>query len=796
MKKIVYVLMTSLMVIVSCKKESSQTESSFIKCEVSACMPSFVDGGEVETKATIQSVVKIQWEAGDQLVVINLTTGKQLGGCLVADDSAEKTTFTPLNLKGEVNAGDKLVLFLDTMNSLVVENEQDYSPIEVNLSEQDGGSDNVPIVAYADYTATEDNVITAVDLSFHFMVSYIQLALSALPAGTTISAFEVNGVNSRCQFNIDEGEFVMVKTKGKVKLIDPFNANAKGANVRYFSIFATSAEVSARQATITANGQEHSTAWIKAAMNAGYYYQSVATGFANENIQFVDPSFKAYCVSHYDVSNDGELSFAEAAAITTFEPFTNAEKSAIESVYELPYFPKALGLMSFEGCSELKTILIPSTITAIPDNCFKGCSSLVDITIPESVESIGECAFEGCSSLQYFAGHFSTTDHHYLVKNEDLLAYAPSGCDNVVIPDAVRTIKKSVFKSCDNIKSLQLSSVSSIEDDAFMGCSYISSVNLPYTITSIGDNVFKNCSSLAIAYSQNSTPPAIGNNVFNGCADGFKVLVSEANYSTYSASDWDSYGVYPRDWHKIKYTTTDGNIITPNDGYRVYSKLNIELTLISNTYENGIGELVYSGDIAYCEERNNTSIFTGQERLASIILPDSMERIPNLRNCVNLETINIPESLNLENGFRYSVVEGCNSISQFTGCHTSADGKYVILNGVLIRAASILPEEITITAEVTSIGEYAFGAYYEGGSQTLKIVHINDNVKSIGTQAFRLCKVKEYIFSSLVPPVLTGDYWTFWFGEGGVIKVPEQAVNAYKTAGDNWSYNEAIIIGY
>lgn len=526
MKKILFFIATTLVSFVSCTRELEfRQTSSDIACNVSAIMPEFKSGGDIaDTKASLESVVRINWSAGDKLAIINLTTGKQLGGCLVADNNGSKTSFSPTNLVGTISAGDKLVFWYNPSDDIIVEQEQQYSPISVDLTEQNGGQDDVPIVGYAQYTATVDNEISAENIAFTFLVSYMQLALSALPASTSITALEVSDVNSKGEFKINDGNFVFEKTKGKVKLIDPFTANSKGANVRYFSMFQSEAEVSARVATITANGQEYQTTWIKSAINNGSYYQSVATGFANEFIQFADEAFKAYCVSHYDGNGDGEVSFAEAAAITSYADFSEEEKSSIVSIYELAYFPAQLGLPKFEGCTALKNIAIPGTVTEIPEKCFKGCTSLGEINIPDNVTAVGKNAFEGCTSLQYFSGNMASDDHRFLIDGEYILAFAPKGHTNVTIPRFIRYINDGVFENCTTINSIALASTATIGIRSFAGCSSLLAINLTETINYIGDEAFADCPSLSRVYVQGNTPSELGNNVFEGCDEGLKVL--------------------------------------------------------------------------------------------------------------------------------------------------------------------------------------------------------------------------------------------------------------------------------
>lgn len=44
-------------------------------------------------------------------------------------------------------------------------------------------------------------------------------------------------------------------------------------------------------------------------------------------------------------------------------------------------------------------IILPLTVTEIPNNAFKGCTILTSKSIPNSVTKIGDSAFYGCTSL-------------------------------------------------------------------------------------------------------------------------------------------------------------------------------------------------------------------------------------------------------------------------------------------------------------------------------------------------------------------------------------------------------------
>ena len=64
---------------------------------------------------------------------------------------------------------------------------------------------------------------------------------------------------------------------------------------------------------------------------------------------------------------------------------------------------KAIGTGAFQGCSFIKALTLPDTVTTIEGNAFSGCTGITTIIIPENVASIGAGAFSGCTSLTSLA---------------------------------------------------------------------------------------------------------------------------------------------------------------------------------------------------------------------------------------------------------------------------------------------------------------------------------------------------------------------------------------------------------
>lgn len=56
---------------------------------------------------------------------------------------------------------------------------------------------------------------------------------------------------------------------------------------------------------------------------------------------------------------------------------------------------------TFEYCTALETVTLPSSLITIGNNVFKYCSALTEIVIPDKVTTIGEGAFTACTSLKH-----------------------------------------------------------------------------------------------------------------------------------------------------------------------------------------------------------------------------------------------------------------------------------------------------------------------------------------------------------------------------------------------------------
>ncbi len=295
-----------------------------------------------------------------------------------------------------------------------------------------------------------------------------------------------------------------------------------------------------------------------------------------------------------------------------------------------------------KGTATDANIVIPEkykgkTVTSIGANGFEDCSNLTSITMPNSITSIGDYALRNCSSLTklnytgtidqwamiefgLFVTQLSNGSKLYIndvevtevvlttaTKISDFAFFGCSSITSVTIPNSVTSIGYGTFYCCSNLTSVTIpESVTSIGRYAFAGCSSLTSVTIGEDVTSIGDYAFYDCDKLVEVYNLSSLTITAGSND-NGLVGYYaKVVHTSLDTSSRLSTNEDGYIVYADsvndEYYLMGYVGNETILTLPSDingnkygiyQYAFYINKNITSVTIPNSVTS-IGRYAFS----------------------------------------------------------------------------------------------------------------------------------------------------------------------------------------------------------
>ena len=421
----------------------------------------------------------------------------------------------------------------------------------------------------------------------------------------------------------------------------------------------------------------------------------------------------------------------------------------------------AIGNGAFEDRTDLRTVMIPDSVTRIEVWAFYNCNNLSNVTLSNNLNYMGEYAFGNCKkitkieipkSLDSSGGPFKNCDGLKTVTFEKGTTEISSslfedctGLEEIDIPDTVTVIENSAFNGCVNLLKIMIpDSVTRIENWAFYNCNNLSTVTLSNNLNYMGEYAFGNCKKITKIEIPKSLDSSGG--PFKNC-DGLKMVTFEKGTTEISSSLFED-------------CTGLEEIDIPDT-----------VTVIENSAFNGcvnLSQITIPDTVTIIDK----FAFYDCEKLVSVNIPDSVTKIydyafddcsnlsnmtlsKNLEymgerafgNCTKITKIEIPKSLDSSGGpfencislKKVTFEKGTTKISRslFAGCNGLEeiyipDTITVIGNNAFSSCTKL--EQINFSNKLTKIESYGFY-----GCTSLKKITLPDSINSIENNIFQNC---------------------------------------------------------
>ncbi len=514
---------------------------------------------------------------------------------------------------------------------------------------------------------------------------------------------------------------------------------------------------------------------------AGAFAGSLITSITlPESITEIGNDMFANCVNLEEVTLRGRVTSIGARA------FQNC--TALKS-FEVGRYVESIGANAFENCTNLETLTFESngvTDLQISNYAFANCTSLGSVTFPYRLRNsgskmgVGNYSFENCTSLKSVS--FEESSSGSFTVGLSLGSYSFSGCTGLItvsLPDYLTNTSESHGGG----GSSGTTYYASIGSYAFQNCSKLSTIDFGDTINKttrylIGDYAFRNCTSLTTLRLPDKLDLSdTGNDAFNGCSNLSSVSLPAAGRSRSTAMNDDL--AVERVFAGCHALAT----VEIRESFDTMRYKDSESETYREEYRGQIGESWFMNctgltTVTFTNPASIYTIRTGAfmncSKLTNFELPEGLAELGGavFAGCSSISSMTLPEGLVTLGISTYSSTGIYDGLGVFTGTAITslvipstvtsimpgafagcalqsltvapaaegATAAYVAENNVLYNAEKTLlvvyassNTEFTIPASVTEIEEYAFSG------SAIESITIPATVQYIGEGAFSDC---------------------------------------------------------
>ncbi|MBR5817345.1 MAG: leucine-rich repeat domain-containing protein, partial [Clostridia bacterium] len=399
---------------------------------------------------------------------------------------------------------------------------------------------------------------------------------------------------------------------------------------------------------------------------------------------------------------------------------------------------------AFTSCSNLKSIYIPDTITAIGVGAFENCSGLTEYVVYKGRHDItyeplyssdnGALIYKDTASNRVYLEAFpraKTGAYTVPAGVEDIrpFAFNSAKISSVTISKDVIYIAENAFYKCMNLTSIefeyQRSATVTVDPNAFSSVGKVTTIKFPALITAFQDvktflDTFTSLTTVEVE-AGGSTYTSVEGFLCDANPQGVAILYIPKSFS--------------------------GEFEAPTGVASIGAKLfqnNLAITsVVIPSHVSSVGNDAFNG------ATNLTSVKIDGTRNQPLTIGNNA-----FKTCRQLKSVEIIGSQSAGNGaitFGSSVFASCTSLASFTAgdnVNIANLGTYTFNGNTALATISISP-----SATLTKIGDNAFY-----GCTRIKSVETHSTTTTVGNQAFGGCtNLESFTFANSSTPITFGE---------------------------------------
>lgn len=412
------------------------------------------------------------------------------------------------------------------------------------------------------------------------------------------------------------------------------------------------------------------------------------TNLAEINIPANVTTIGNYC---FDYCGSLSTVIFEGTALTSIGNYSFAFTTSLKAI-DLPEGLTTINTAAFNA-SGIEEIVMPSTLSVIGDGAFYYALALRSVTFNEGLENICREAFYGCSSLKEIIIPDSVTSiSRYSVTSAGSTSsnyYTFANCtslERVVLGSNVTKIGKYTFYGCSSLKEIEWGGVTALYGYAFAACGF-EELTLPEQITSFNTYAFADNVNLKKVYYYSSVSQ---NYLFANCTSLETVAIKTDQAFTFSSTTFSgctSLAAFYVDENNASFTVID-NFLVRTDTMEATAIPGILLTQEVVTIPEGITTF--------------PAVFQNDTALKTVYLPSTITSLPSsaFSNCSSLENVIFADNCALS-AISASAFNKCSSLKNI-----DLPDNITTISSTAFQYSGLISIELPI--DLVTIGDRAF----------------------------------------------------------------------------------------